>query len=95
VKRINSDSHSEVGDRSLKLFQCKSLVQFTWTLVRNCKKSDFCTGVAGFSLLREIGIMRSIEQLVEEILSLPAKLRALLADRLVENPHISLDAKML
>lgn len=32
-----------------------------------------------------VGIMRSIEQLTEEILSLPSELRALLSERLVES----------
>jgi hypothetical protein len=45
----------------------------------------FDTICLGFSLLRGIGIMRSIEQLTEEILSLPNESRALLADKLVES----------
>lgn len=36
--------------------------------------------------------MRSIEQLTEEILSLPSELRALLADKLVESLEFSADS---
>jgi hypothetical protein len=36
--------------------------------------------------------MRSIEQLTEEILSLPSELRALLADKLVESLELSADS---
>jgi hypothetical protein len=36
--------------------------------------------------------MRSIEQLTEEILSLPSELRALLADKLVESLEFDTDA---
>lgn len=35
--------------------------------------------------------MRSIEQLTEEILSLPSELRALLADKLVESLEFDID----
>ncbi|MBO0352275.1 addiction module protein [Phormidium pseudopriestleyi FRX01] len=36
--------------------------------------------------------MRSLEQLTEEILSLPSELRALLADKLVESLEFSADS---
>jgi hypothetical protein len=42
-----------------------------------------------FCFLR--GTMRSIEQLTEEILSLPSELRALLADKLVESLEFDTD----
>jgi len=42
-----------------------------------------------FCFLR--GTMRSIEQLTEEILSLPSELRALLADKLVESLEFDAD----
>ena len=37
------------------------------------------------------GAMRSIEQLTEEILSLPSELRAILADKLVESLEFDAD----
>jgi hypothetical protein len=37
------------------------------------------------------GTMRSIEQLTEEILSLPSELRAILADKLVESLEFDAD----
>jgi len=43
-----------------------------------------------FSILR--GAMRSIEQLTEEILSLPNESRALLADKLVESLEFDTDS---
>ncbi len=42
-----------------------------------------------FCFLR--GTMRSIEQLTEEILSLPSELRAILADKLVESLEFDAD----
>lgn len=45
---------------------------------------------AKVSILR--GVMRSIEQLTEEILSLPSASRALLADKLVESLEFDTDS---
>jgi hypothetical protein len=50
--------------------------------------SDFDTIRLEFSLLRGIGIMRSIVQLTEEILSLSSESRALLVDKLAESLEV-------
>lgn len=47
---------------------------------------------AGFRVLR--GAMRSIEQLTNEILSLPSVSRALLADKLVESLEFDTDSSI-
>jgi hypothetical protein len=54
--------------------------------------SKFDTICLGLSLLRGIGIMRSIDQLTEEMLSLPSESRALLADKLVESLEFDTDS---
>lgn len=53
---------------------------------------DFDTIILGFSFLGEVEIMRSIEQLTEEILSLPSESRSLLADKLVESLEFDTDS---
>ena len=53
-------------------------------------KSLFVTIRSEFSMLR--GAMRSIEQLTEELLSLPSASRALLADKLVESLEFDADS---
>lgn len=54
--------------------------------------SKFDTIHSGLSLLRGMGTMRSIEQLTEEILSLPSESRAFLADKLVESLEFDTDS---
>lgn len=54
--------------------------------------SKFDTIQSGLSLLRGMGTMRSIEQLTEEILSLPSESRAFLADKLVESLEFDTDS---
>lgn len=43
-------------------------------------------------ILQPVGVMRSIEQLMEEILSLPSASRALLVDKLVESLEFNTDS---
>ena len=54
--------------------------------------SKFDTIHSGLSLVRGMGTMRSIEQLTEEILSLPSESRAFLADKLVESLEFDTDS---
>jgi len=54
--------------------------------------SLFVTIRSEFSMLR--GAMRSIEQLTEELLSLPSASRALLADKLVESLEFDADSNI-
>lgn len=54
--------------------------------------SSFATITAECIVMRNV--MRSIEQLTEEILSLPSESRAFLADKLVESLEFDTDSKI-